>query len=64
MNFFYLERIVQKPHNIAGVLESRVNERKSGIMLCCRMKYVTVLFLQLFLFHGYLDRMLVLCFLN
>lgn len=61
---YYLERNVEKPHNIAGVPQSRVNERKSGIMRRCQITHVTVLFLQLFLFHGYLDRMLVLCFLK
>lgn len=32
VNSFYLERNVEKPHNIAGVPQSRVNERKSGII--------------------------------
>lgn len=49
VNSFYLERNVEKPHNIAGVPQSRVNERKSGIIRCCRIAHVTVLFLQSFL---------------
>lgn len=48
VNSFYLEQNVEKPHNIAGVPQSRVNERKSGIIRCCRIAHVTVLFLQLF----------------